>query len=81
VEDYYKLGDYDQKVQSIETQLGRNNFTHRYISLSLVTENFRIGESEILAPVAAGYEQKIHVLNWYELLRFIEETFQIEMGR
>jgi hypothetical protein len=81
VEDYYKLGDYDRKVQSIETQLGRNNFTHRYISLSLVTENFRIGESEILAPVAAGYEQKIQVLNWYELLRFIEETFQIEMGR
>lgn len=40
VQDYYQSGDYDRVIQSIENKLGRNNFIHRYISLSLVTENF-----------------------------------------
>lgn len=81
VENHYKLGDYDRKVKEIESQLGRNNFIHQYISLSLVTENFKIGEGEVLAPVAEGYEQKIQVLNWYGLLKFIEQTFNVEIGR
>jgi hypothetical protein len=81
VQDYYQQGDYHLKIQEIESQLGRNNFVHEYISLSLVTENFRSGNSEILVPVTEGYEQKIQVLNLYQLLDFIENTFEIEIGR
>jgi hypothetical protein len=81
VRDYYQQGDYNLNIQDIEAQLGRNNFIHEYISLSLVTENFRSGDGEILVPVAEGYEQKIQVENLYQLLNFIKNNFGIEIGR
>ena len=81
VQDYYQSGDYDQIVQDIGNKLGRNNFIHQYISLSLLTENFRAGDGEMLIPVAEGYEQRIQVLNLYQLLDFLENTFDIEIGR
>ncbi len=81
VQNCYQQGDYNRKIQEIEAQLGKNNFVHEYISLSLVTENFRSGNGEILAPVVEGYEQKIQVENLYQLLHFIENNFGIEIGR
>jgi hypothetical protein len=81
VSDHYQSGDYDRVIQSIESKLGRNNFIHQYISLSLLTENFRAGNGEMLIPVAEGYEQKIQILNLYQLLNFIENIFDIEIGK
>jgi energy-coupling factor transporter ATP-binding protein EcfA2 len=80
VSEYYQSGDYDRVIKNVQQKLGSNNFIHQYISLSLVTENFRAGDSEILIPVAEGYEQKIQVLNLYKLLEFIECTFDIQIG-
>jgi energy-coupling factor transporter ATP-binding protein EcfA2 len=80
VSDYYRSGEYDRVIRNIEQKLGSNNFKHQYISLSLLTENFRAGNSEILIPVAEGYEQKIQVLNLYQFLDFIQSTFDIQIG-
>lgn len=81
VSDYYQSGDYDRVIKVVEQKLGSNNFVHQYISLALVTENFRVSDSEILIPVAEGYEQKIQVVNYYQLLEFLESTFDIQIGR
>jgi NADH:ubiquinone oxidoreductase subunit 3 (subunit A) len=80
VREYYEGGIYDQSIQGIQNQLGKFNFIHKYISASLLTENFGV-EGEILAPVAAGYDQKIQLINFDKVLEFIENNLEIEIGR
>jgi hypothetical protein len=80
VREYYEGGIYDQSIQGIQNQLGKFNFIHEYISASLLTENFGV-EGEILAPVAAGYDQKIQLINFDKVLEFIENNLEIEIGR
>jgi GTPase SAR1 family protein len=81
VRDYYQLGIYSESIQQIQNTLGQANFIHDYISASLLTENFALGNGGILAPVAEGYDQKIQLVNFDRVLQFIENNLEIELGR
>jgi hypothetical protein len=81
VKDCYQLGSYSESIQKIQNTLGQANFIHEYISASLLTENFAVGNGEILAPVSAGYDQKIQLVNFDRVLQFIENNLDIELGR
>ncbi len=79
VSDYYQLGIYNESIKKIQNTLGQANFIHDYISASLITENFTVGNGEILAPVAEGYEQRIQVINLDRVLQFIENNLEFEL--
>jgi energy-coupling factor transporter ATP-binding protein EcfA2 len=81
VKDYYQMNAYNESIKNIQNTLGKFNFIHEYISASLLTENFSIGGGEILAPVSEGYDQRCQVANFDKLLQFIENNFEIELGR
>jgi hypothetical protein len=81
IRSHYQNKDYQKSIENIQNTLGKNNFNHEYISASLITENFATGNGEILAPVAEGYDQKIQLINFDKIIQFIENSFEIEIGR
>ncbi len=81
VRDYYQIGVYNKSIKKIQNTLGQANFIHDYISASLLTENFAVGNGEILAPVAEGYDQRIQLLNFDRVSQFIENNLEVELGR
>jgi hypothetical protein len=81
VRDYYQRGIYHESINKIQNTLGQANFIHDYISASLLTENFSVGNGEILAPVAEGYDQKIQLVNFDRVIQFIENNLDIELRR
>jgi hypothetical protein len=79
VRDYYQLGIYNESIKKIKNTLGQANFIHDYISASLLTENFTVGNGEILAPVSEGYDQRIQLVNFDRVLQFIENNLEVEL--
>lgn len=74
VEDFYEKGSYQKAIQAIESKLGSANFQHECLSVSLAVSNFVDGEMEVVAPVAAGYDQNIQTAN---LRRLIDHLSQL----
>jgi GTPase SAR1 family protein len=81
VKKHYEIGEYNNIVQEIRGQLGQSNFSHAYFSASLLTENFRDVNGEIMAPVSEGYDQKTQLINFDQLLYFIENNLDLEIRR
>jgi hypothetical protein len=79
VTNYYKNYVYNDVIQEIRNQLGQLNFSHEYFSASLLTENFRDGAGELMAPVSEGYDQREQLINFDEFLKFIEDNLDIEI--
>lgn len=83
VREHYQTGMdsiYNKSIQDIQNILGRSNFVHEYVSASLLTKNFAVGNGEVLAPVAEGYDQATQIINFDQVLNFIENSFEIEIG-
>jgi hypothetical protein len=81
VADHYKNGVYNDVIQKIRNQLGQLNFSHEYFSVSLLTENFRDGTGELMAPVSEGYDQREQLINFDKFMKFIEDNLDIEIRR
>lgn len=80
LKNHYENGDYNKLVENIRNKRGINNFTHEYLSASLVLENFVSGVNELLAPTTAGYDQRIKSANFQNLLITIEKLFNISLN-
>jgi energy-coupling factor transporter ATP-binding protein EcfA2 len=83
VREHYQTGVdsiYNKSIQEIQNTLGKSNFVHEYISASLLTKNFAVGNGEVLVPVAEGYDQATQIMNFDRVLNFIENSFEIEIG-
>ncbi len=81
IRSHYQAEDYQKSIENIQNTLGRLNFVHEYISASLLTENFAVSNGEILAAVSKGYDQRIQLINFDKIIQFIENSFEIEIGR
>lgn len=71
VEKFYKQGNYQQHIQEIETQKGKELFIHEYVSLSVVVNNFIVG-NEIIKANAEGYDQRLQTTNIANMLNTFE---------
>jgi hypothetical protein len=80
-EKYYRSGVYNGVIQEIRNQLGKINFSHEYFSSSLLTENFRDGSGELMAPVSESYDQREQLINFDKFLQFIEANLDVEIKR
>jgi hypothetical protein len=80
-EKYYRNGVYNDVIQEIRNQLGQINFYHEYFSASLLTENFRDGSGELMAPVSESYDQREQLMNFDKFLQFIENNLDVEIRR
>src|SRR5205085_734665 len=49
VQQHYTQGEYNSYIKQITLKRGANNFTHEYLSASLLISNFRTGGGELLA--------------------------------
>jgi uridine kinase len=78
---HYKNGVYNDVIQGIQNQLGQVNFSHKYFSVSLLTENFRDGIGELMAPVSEGYDQREQLINFDEFMKFIEDNLDVRIRR
>jgi len=71
VKEYYVNGEYNELVAEIAKQKGEQNFTHEFLSASLVMQNFQTTDRVILSPTCAGYDQGLQVTNLDQLLKGI----------
>jgi hypothetical protein len=55
VEAWYREGPYDSVIRDIARSRGRQNFSHEYLSSSLVIHNLVDGKGETLASTVSGY--------------------------
>ncbi len=81
VKKHYEVGNYNNVIQEVRSQLGQSNFSHAYFSASLLTENFRDVNGEMMALVSEGYDQRTQLINFDQLLYFIESNLDLEIRR
>jgi len=62
VQDFYTTGEYNEIIQEISKKKGEDNFEHTFSSVSLISNNFRIG-NEIFYPTVGGYDQSLRISN------------------
>ena len=72
VKTHYQQGDYADLIEEIRKHRGARNFRHRFVSGSLVRQNFQAKGAEVLASTAAGYDDNIRSANLLELIDAIE---------
>jgi len=78
VKDHYMKGEYNQFIEQIIHQRGRQNFVHEYLSTSLVISNFVTAQNELLKPTVAGYDQNIQFANLQQLNETIDNFVEKE---
>jgi hypothetical protein len=62
VSEHYLNGAYNRCIEDILAQKGKEGFQHEYISISLVSNNFNIG-NEIFKEIEAGYDENLRQAN------------------
>ncbi|MBP0019109.1 MAG: hypothetical protein J7647_16355 [Cyanobacteria bacterium SBLK] len=72
VKNHYKNGDYNRIIQELKNKKGQDNFSHEYLSASLIIENFTSGANELLIPNSEGYGQRLQFDNMNKLMKTIE---------
>jgi energy-coupling factor transporter ATP-binding protein EcfA2 len=77
VKNHYTRGKYNECIQQIANQRGKQHFRHEYLSASLVLSNLKTESGELLVPTTEGYDQNIQYANLKEftdtLLAFAQE--------
>jgi GTPase SAR1 family protein len=71
VQAFYMHGEYNEIIRDITNQRGANNFTHHYLSASLVISNLISGTGELLIPNAEGYDQHVQARHLANLLNSV----------
>jgi energy-coupling factor transporter ATP-binding protein EcfA2 len=71
VEDFYTKGQYNEFIERILHERGAQNFSHEYLSTSLVINNLVTGAGELLAPTTEGYDQNIQYAHLEKLLETV----------
>lgn len=72
VEHHYRQGKYAEHIQDVTKKLGERNFTHEYVSASLVMSNMTTTTGEPLALTSEGYDQNIQADHLQRLLDAID---------
>ena len=57
IADYYEHGLYNKSIEEITNKRGQVNFPHEYHAASLIMNNFRSGDGEVLAQTTQGYDR------------------------
>lgn len=73
VRDFYTQGEYNTHIVGVTNARGAQNFTHEYLSASLVMRNLGTDKGELLVPTTGGYDQSIQYANLSKLLEPIVE--------
>lgn len=68
IRDFYTMGEYNHLIQELARSRGEQNFSHEYVSASLVMNNLQTADGEVLVPTAEGYDQTLQYAN---LMNFI----------
>jgi hypothetical protein len=76
VEKYYKDGEYDKCIQRIISVKGAENFSHNYYSVSLILENLRTKDGNVLASTTSGYDQQIKTANLTNFLKGLNDLIR-----
>jgi GTPase SAR1 family protein len=80
VKTHYSNGEYEQIIQNVRNRLGASNFVHEYCSASLVMNNFRSIDDELLVATTGGYDQQLKSANFRKFLSVIENLFDISLN-
>lgn len=75
VQDYYTKGIYNEKIQEIQGQKGKEHFKHDYLSASVVINSLRIG-SDIFVENSQGYDVPLQNSNLLMLLNQINSCLK-----
>jgi len=75
VESHYTTGKYNSIIHGIRAQKGNENFSHEYLSLSNLINNFRIG-SKVYKETTQGYDQLLQLRNLENVLIRVEEMIK-----
>lgn len=69
----YETGSYGNVIDSVLQQRGQERFSHECLSASLVMQNLRSGNDELLARTTAGYDESVQLANLTKLFDSIEQ--------
>ena len=72
IQHQYLTGPYGNVIDSIRQQRGDDRFFHEYVSASLVMQNLRSGNDELLARTTAGYDEAVQLTHLTKLFDTIE---------
>ena len=78
VEKHYKEGKYEDLIEAIVREKGREGFVHNYFSVSLVPRNLRTRDEEVLALTTAGYDEPLRLANLKDFLEGLNELLNSE---
>jgi hypothetical protein len=76
VKDYYENSEYNSVIDEIFKVRGTANFSHEYVSASLVIANFDSSSGERLVSNSEGYDQLLQAENLNEVFRKIDSLCQ-----
>ena len=69
VRDYYETGEYNELIAGIRVSRGAEHFRHEYAFASLVMNNLRTSDGELLVPTTEGYDQNMQEASMSRLLQ------------
>jgi len=72
VQKHYTKGAYSRVIKEIKRQKGEKNFTHEYLSTSLIINNLKFGKT-IMAKTVSGYDEQIRMPHQDQLVNFVTE--------
>ncbi|MFM9960885.1 MAG: hypothetical protein ACKV2Q_06635 [Planctomycetaceae bacterium] len=77
VEEHYTQGEYNRIVDEIAARRGSEQFSHEFVSASLVIQNLMTNIGEELAPTTAGYDQTRRAANLLALLETVDTLVRV----
>ncbi len=76
VTEHYSNLEYADNIQEILSTRGTANFSHEYISASLIINGFISGTGEPLKPISTDYSQPLQFTNLAEVFKTIDQFCQ-----
>lgn len=76
VKSHYQNSAYNDVIKEIVETRGTANFSHEYLSTSLIINNFKSGANELLKPVSAGYDQALQFGHLNDVFKKIDSFCQ-----
>jgi hypothetical protein len=65
---------YAPHLSGLRSQIGEQNFDHKFWSTSLLAKNMRDGEGALLVPTAEGYDDQLRAYHTQRLIKMITEA-------
>lgn len=75
VMEFYTKGVYNDTIQELSSKIGANNFTHEYVSMSPIINNFRVNQ-HVIKPNSTGYDQLLQKLNESKVLEILDRSIK-----